>query len=118
MHPQTQGTIARWHRALKYLSLLENAFLEGELKAAVAACIDHCNNRRYRESIGNLTPADLYFGRGETILAERRRIIQQTIQSRRLKHRRKAACREPDGPPSKPKSGRLFQALRQWTGRR
>ena len=39
----------------------------------------------------NLTPADVYFGRGETILAERRRIKLKTIQNRRLNHQRQAA---------------------------
>jgi len=58
---------------------------------AIAAFIDHYNNRRYHESIGNLTPADVYFGRGETILAERRHIKQKTIQDRRLNHQRQAA---------------------------
>ncbi|TGD42289.1 transposase [Pseudotabrizicola sediminis] len=57
----------------------------------MAAFIDHYNNRRYHESIGNLTPADVSFGRGETILAERRRIKQQTIQNRRLNHHGQAA---------------------------
>ena len=45
----------------------------------------------YHESIANLTPADVYFGRGQTILLERERIKRQTIQSRRLMHPRKAA---------------------------
>jgi transposase InsO family protein len=91
MHPQTQGKIERWHQTLKNRILLENYFLEGELEAAIAAFIDHYNNRRYHESIGNLTPADVYFGRGETILTERRRIKLQTIQNRRLNHQRQAA---------------------------
>ena len=91
MHPQTQGKIERWHQTLKNRILLENYFLEGELQAAIAAFIDHYNNHRYHESIGNLTPADVYFGRGETILAERRRIKQQTIQNRRLNHQRQVA---------------------------
>lgn len=91
MHPQTQGKIERWHQTLKNRILLENYFLEGELEAAIAAFIDHYNNHRYHESISNLTPADVYFGRGETILAERRRIKQQTIQNRRLNHQRQAA---------------------------
>ena len=91
MHPQTQGKIERWHQTLKNRILLENYFLEGELEAAIAAFIDHYNNHRYHESIGNLTPADVYFGRGETLLAERRRIKQQTIKNRRLNHQRQAA---------------------------
>jgi len=91
MHPQSQGKIERWHQPLKNHILLENDFLEGELEAAIAAFIDNYNNHRYHKSIGNLTPADVYFGRGETILAERRRIKLQTIQNRRLNHQRQAA---------------------------
>ena len=48
-------------------------------------------NHRYHESIGNLTPAGVYTGHGETILAESRRIKRQTIQNRRLNHQRQAA---------------------------
>jgi putative transposase len=91
MHPQTQGKIERWHQTLKNRILLENYFLEDELEMAIAVFIDHYNNHRYHESIGNLTPADVYFGRGQTILTERRRIKQQTIQNRRLNHQRQAA---------------------------
>ena len=47
--------------------------------------------RRYHESLGNLTPADVYFGRGPAILAEREKIKTQTIQNRRLIHQRQAA---------------------------
>ena len=91
MHPQTQGKIERWHQTLKNRILLENYFLEGELEAAIAAFIDHYNNNRYHESISNLTPADVYFGRGQTILLERERIKRDTIKTRRLQHRGKAA---------------------------
>ena len=91
MHPQTQGKIERWHLTLKNRILLENYSLEDELEAAIAAFIDHYNNHRYHESIGNLTPADVYFGHGETILAERKRIKQQTIQNHRLNHQCQAA---------------------------
>jgi transposase len=42
-------------------------------------------------SINNLTPADVYFGRAETILAEGQRIKRETIANRRLQHRLQAA---------------------------
>ena len=49
------------------------------------------NFRRYHESINNLTPADVYFGRGHTILLQRERIKRQTIAQRRLQHQQHAA---------------------------
>ena len=89
-HPMTQGKIERWHQTLKNRILLENYFLPGELEAQIAAFIDDYNHRRYHESIDNLTPADVYCGRGPTILAERERIKRQTIANRRLQHQLRA----------------------------
>ena len=48
-------------------------------------------HRAGSESISNLTQADVYFGRGQTILLERERIKRDTIRTRRLQHRGKAA---------------------------
>jgi transposase InsO family protein len=90
-HPMTQGKIERWHQTLKNRILLENYFFPGDLEAQIAAFVDDYNNRRHHESIDNLTPADVYFGRGPTILAQRERIKRQTIAHRRLQHRLQAA---------------------------
>ena len=90
-HPQTQGKIERWHQTLKNRILLENYYLPGDLEAQVARSIEHYNHRRYQESLQNLTPADVYFGRGQTILLERERIKRDTIKLRRLQHQLKAA---------------------------
>ena len=90
-HPMTQGKIERWHQTLKNRILLENYFLPGDLEAAIGAFVGHYNHLRYHESLANLTPADVYFGRDQTILIERERIKRQTIANRRLLHHRKAA---------------------------
>ena len=90
-HPQTQGKIERWHQTLKNRILLDNYYLPGELEHQVRVFVEHYNQVRYHESIDNLTPAVVYFGRAETILAERRRIKRDTIANRRLQHRLLAA---------------------------
>jgi putative transposase len=79
-HPQTQGKIERWHQTLKNRILLENHYLPDDLKAQIARFVEHYNHRRYHESLQNLTPADVYFGRGQTILLERERIKRDTIK--------------------------------------
>jgi putative transposase len=90
-HPQTQGKIERWHQTLKNRILLENYYLPGDLEAQIDRFIDHYNNHRYHESLENLTPADVYFGRGQAILLERARIKRKTISQRRLLHQNIAA---------------------------
>src|SRR5210317_1830996 len=90
-HPQTQGKIERWHQTLKNRILLEHYFLPGDLEKQIEAFVDHYNPRRYHESLDNLTPADVYFGRGESILRNRRRIKRNTLAERRLHYQRYAA---------------------------
>ena len=90
-HPQTQGKIERWHQTMKNRILLENYYLPGNLEQQIGAFVDHYNNHRYHESLNNVTPADVYFGRDKDILRERKKIKKQTIQYRRLQHQRQAA---------------------------
>jgi transposase InsO family protein len=90
-HPQTQGKIERWHQTLKNRILLDHYFFPGDLEASIEAFVDHYNHHRYHESINNLTPADVYFGRGQAILEQRERIKRKTIETRRLHHRKVAA---------------------------
>ena len=91
LHPQTQGKIERWHHTLKNRILLENYFLPGDLERQIEAFIEHYNHQRYHESLGNVTPADVYFGRASAIIEQRERIKRQTIEIRRLQHRKLAA---------------------------
>ena len=111
-HPQTQGkppshglqanherATERWHQTLKNRILLENYFLPGDLEAQIEAFDDHDNHQRYRESLHNVTPADVYFGRDKTILQQRERIKRKALEARRLHHRQRAAkCSQPDVP--------------------
>ena len=90
-HPMTQGKIERWHQTLKNRILLEHYYLPGDLEAQIDDFVSHYNHRRYHESLGNLKPADVYFGRGQTILLKRERIKRNTFQQRRLHHERQAA---------------------------
>ena len=90
-HPQTQGKIERWHQTLKNRILLENYFLPCDLEAQIEAFVDHYNHQRYHESLNNVTPSDVYFGRDKAILAQRERIKQKTLEQRRLHHRQHAA---------------------------
>ena len=65
--------------------------MPSDLTLQVEAFVDHYNHRRYHESLNNLTPADVYFGRGQTVLLEREHIKRKTIQMRRLLHQNQAA---------------------------
>ena len=90
-HPQTQGKIERWHQTLKNRVLIENYFLPGDLEHQIEAFVEHYNHQRYHESLDNVTPADAYFGRATAIIQRRVRIKQQTLEKRRLLHRKLAA---------------------------
>ena len=61
--------------------------LPGDFKSQIARFVEHYNYRRYHENLQKLTPADIYFGRSQTILLERKRIKADTIKQRRLQRR-------------------------------
>ena len=90
-HPQTQGKIERWHQNLKNRVLLENYYLPGDLEHQIGAFVEHYNNHRNHESLGNVTPACTYFGRDTAIIERRNTIKKLTIQNRRLNHQQQAA---------------------------
>jgi transposase InsO family protein len=83
-HPMTQGKIERWHRSLKNRILLENYYLPGDLEQEIGAFVTHYNERRYHESLNNLTPEDVWCGRGQAILEDRRKLKENTLKRRRL----------------------------------
>ena len=44
------------------------------------------NNQRYHESLDNVTPADVYFGRQVAVLSERAKIKRQTMRQRKKEY--------------------------------
>jgi RNA-directed DNA polymerase len=81
-HPQTNGKLERFHETLKArLNLLVFTSPE-ELRAAMAEFIEFYKHRRYHEGIGNVTPADVYYGRREEILKRRKEQKQETLEHR------------------------------------
>jgi putative transposase len=82
-HPQTQGKIERYHRTMKNVVKLHFYYSPEELEKALGEFVNRYNNERYHESLQNLTPADVYFGRSDEILRERRKIKEKTLQLRK-----------------------------------
>lgn len=81
-HPQTDGKLERFHETLKgRVNLLVWTSPE-ELRAAIAEFSEYYNQRRYHEGVGNVTPADVYYGRREEILKRREEQKQQTLYER------------------------------------
>ena len=76
----TQGKIERYHRSMKNRILLENYYLPGQFELSIGEFVEYYNNRRYHESLDNLTSADVYFGLGPTILKRREAIKHKTIE--------------------------------------
>jgi RNA-directed DNA polymerase len=98
-HPQTNGKIERFHETLKARLNLLVYTSPDELRRAMAEFIEFYNQRRYHEGIGNVTPADVYYGRREEILKRREEQKQQTLYERfqyNLGQRTNRAIGEPE----------------------
>jgi putative transposase len=82
-HPMTKGKIERWHRSLKNCSLLEHYYFPDDLEREIGGFVTHYNERRYHESLNNLTPENVWCGRGQAILDGRRKLKENTLELRK-----------------------------------
>jgi len=83
----TQGKIERYHRSMKNVVKLQTFYFPWELEQTIEDFVVYYNNERYHESLDNLTPADVYFGRVEEVKTRREAIKKATLENRRQQHR-------------------------------
>jgi transposase InsO family protein len=81
-HPMTQGKIERYHRTMKNVVKLQNYYLPWELEREIDRFVGYYNRERVHESLDNLTPEDVYRGRGREIRTARERLKEQTLRRR------------------------------------
>jgi transposase InsO family protein len=82
-HPMTQGKIERYHLSLKMVVKLLQYYFPDQLEEEIGLFIEYYNNRRYHESLDNVTPADVYFGRNREIVSRREKLKNRTLELRR-----------------------------------
>ena len=57
-----------------------------ELEQAIADWVAYYNNQRFHESLNNVTPADVYFGKEKEIIEKRNKLKEQTLLLRRQQY--------------------------------
>jgi transposase InsO family protein len=82
-HPQTNGKVERYQQSLKREVNQLPYELPSQLERAIADFVDYYNYRRYHKALGNVTPADVLYGRREEVLERRKEVQIQTINRRR-----------------------------------
>jgi putative transposase len=86
-HPMTQGKIEGSHCSKKNVVKPRTFRFPSDLENNIEAFVSCNKNDRYCESLNNLTPADVYFGRAEEVKDKREEIKQKTLQQRRQLNR-------------------------------
>jgi hypothetical protein len=68
---------------MKAVVKLHHYYCPQELEMAIEQFVDYYNNKRYHESLKNLTPNDVYFGKGDKILKKRAELKAYSLKERR-----------------------------------
>lgn len=88
LHPQTQGKIERYHKSMKNVVKLDNYFSPGQLEEKLNEFVQYYNYARYHESLNNLTPAEVYFGKAEKKLNQRKQTKIKTLKARKKQNQK------------------------------
>ena len=62
----------------KKINLIVWEFLD-DMRVEIENFVDYYNSKRYHETLGNITPDDVYFGRRETIFLKKRKTLKKEI---------------------------------------
>jgi hypothetical protein len=68
---------------MKNQILLNHYYLPSDLQEHLQRFISYYNHERYHESLNNLTPANVFYGRDREILEQRKQIKTNTMSMRR-----------------------------------
>jgi putative transposase len=71
-HPQTNGKLERYHRTIKQEVNQVPYERPSQLERSLADFVDYYIFRRYHKALGDVTPADVLYGRREHILQLRK----------------------------------------------
>ena len=71
---------------MKNVVKLQHYYYPWELEAALRDFVGYHINERYHESLDNVTPADVYFGRQHAVLTERDKIKRLTMKRRKKEY--------------------------------
>lgn len=86
-HPQTNGKVERYQQTLKGEINQIPYDVPSELRQVIESFVEYCNHQRYHEALGNVTPADVYYGRRDNILARRKEAKRKTLLARQEHNR-------------------------------
>jgi putative transposase len=87
-HPQTNGKVENYQGKAKGLYSLLVFTSPDEARRFFELFVSYYNHDRYHESIGNVTPADVYYGKRDEILGKRGELKEQTMIRRRARNQR------------------------------
>ena len=71
---------------MKNIVKLQNYYFPWELEYEIKSFVAHYNHERVHESLDNMTPADVYYGRDKEIKVMRHIVKEQTLCQRRRKN--------------------------------
>ena len=68
---------------MKAVVKLENYYFPWQLEKAIRDFVAYYNDERPHESLDNVAPADVYYGRAAEVLSEREEIKRKTMKRRK-----------------------------------